>query len=166
MTEREEDKQYNDIVKSLIGEEICSLSNSQYFFNDEKVDEDLGEIEIETVSGLKVCFKLLSDGESVGAYSGDLYVPSSFEVNDGEQASWKKIPIEQEFNVTGSKIVAIDTMYDKYLKFNSEVLAGWRVKLANQNYFVFYNCGDNAKILFNELPDDAIEGIVTTWQPI
>jgi hypothetical protein len=87
-------------------------------------------------------------------------------VNEGEQASWKKIPIEQKFNITYSKIVGIDAMYDIHLKFNSKVLAGWRVNLANRNYFVFYNCGDNAKILFNELPDDAIEGIVTRWQPI
>jgi hypothetical protein len=72
------EREYIDIVKSLIGEEIYSISNSQYFFNDEMDDEDIGDIEIVTDSGLKVCFKLLSDGESVGAYKGDLNIPSSF----------------------------------------------------------------------------------------
>ena len=166
MIDSEEHSKYKYIVRDLIGEEICSISNSQYFFNGEMDDEDIGDVEIETYSGIKVCLKLLGDGESVGVYKGDLKVPSSFEVADGEQASWKKLPIEQRFKVIGSKIVAIDAMYDRHIKFDSEVLAGWRIQLSNGNYIVFYNCGDNAKVLFNELPDDAIEGIVTTWQPV
>lgn len=157
---------YLEIVKSLIGESLYSLSNSQYFFNGEKDDEDLGDLEILVSSGLKVCFKLLSDGESVGSYEGDLQVQKSFEVAEGEQASWEKLALKQGAEFIGSKIVAIDAMYDCYHKFNSQVLAGWRVKLSSGDYFVFYNCGDNARLLFNELPNDAISDIETTWKLI
>ena len=166
MISTKETSKYLDIVKSLIGESLSSLSNSQYFFNGEKDDEDLGDLEILVSSGLKVCFKLQSDGESVGAYEGDLQVPKSFEVAEGEQASWEKLALTQGAELTGSKIIAIDAMYDFYHKFNSKVLAGWRVKLSSGDYFVFYNCGDNARFLFNELPNDVISDIETIWKPI
>ena len=117
-------------------------------------------------SGLKVCFKLLSDGESVGAYEGDLKVPNSFEVAEGEQALWKKNEIKQGSEIVGTRIVAIDAMYDSDHKINSKVLAGWQVKLSSGDYFVFYNSGDNARFLFNELPNDATSDIETTWKPI
>ena len=166
MISREESSKYVDLVKSLIGESVASISNSQYFFNGEKDDEGLGDLEILASSGLKVCLNLLSDGESVGAYAGDLQVPKSFEVAEGEQASWEKLALKQGVEVTGSKIVAIDAMYDFHTKFNSRVLAGWRVRLSSGDYFVFYNCGDNARFLFNELPNDSISDIETTWEPI
>ena len=166
MTSVEESSKYVDIAKSLIGEAVYSLSNSQYFFNDEKDDEDFGDIEILTSSKLKVCFKLLNDGESVGAYEGDLQVPSSFEFREGEQASWKRLSLKQANGVVGNTIIAIEAMYDRHLKFKSKVLAGWKVKLSNGNYFVFYNCGDNARFLFNELPNDASKDIETIWQQI
>jgi len=57
-------------------------------------------------------------------------------------------------------------MYDSYSKLNSKVLAGWRVHLSSGDYFVFYNCGDNACFLFNKLPNDTISNIETTWKPI
>ena len=166
MTSIEESSKYIDIVKGLIGELLSSLSNSQYFFNGEKDDEDLGDLEILVSSGLKVCFKLLSDGESVGAYNGDLKVPTSFEVAKGEQASWEKIALLQGAEIVGTKIVGIDAMYDYYPKFNSKYLSGWRVKLSSGDFFVFYNCGDNARFLLNELPNDAISDIETTWEAI
>ena len=162
----DQNNKYTSILRDLIGEVISSISNSQFFFNGARDDEDIGDVEIITESGLKICLKLLADGESVGVYKGDLMLPSSFEVTEGELSSWKKLPIEQKFKIPGSKIVAIDAMRDRYLQFDTEVIAGWRIKLSNNNYIVFYNCGDNARVLFNELPDDAPEGIITIWQPV
>jgi len=166
MNSIEESSKYLGIVQKLIGETISSLSNSQYFFNGEKDDEDLGELEIIVSSGSRICFKLLGDGESVGAYEGSLKVPSSFEVCAGEQASWEKQEIKQSSEIVGTKIIAINAMYDSYSKINSKVLAGWQVKLSNGDYFVFYNCGDNARLLLNELPNDAIPDIKTTWESV
>lgn len=84
---------YSQIVKRLIGESVSIISHCQYFFNEVRENEDLEDVEIQTDSGLKVCLKLMGDGESVGAYSGELIVPSSFEIGDGERASWQKLSL-------------------------------------------------------------------------
>ena len=165
MNHPQEYAKYLTIPKRLVGEAIISISHSQYFYNGEKDQEDFGDVEIHTTNDRKSCFKILGDGESVGAYEGDLNVPESFEVVQGEQASWKKLKIEYNDKVVGTQIVAIDAMYDTYPGHDFAVLAGWRIRLFSGDYFVFYNCGDNARFLFNTLPEDGGE-IKTQWMPV
>ena len=166
MISTEESLKYIDLIKRLIGARVCSLSNSQYYFNGVKDEDELGDLEIIANSGLKVCFTTLSDGESVGVYEGELEVPEPFEVVDGEYASWQKMVLKQATEIIDTKIIGIDAMYDFYSKLDLKILAGWRVNLSTGDYFVFYNCGDSAHFLFNELPDGDKSGISTTWKSI
>ena len=150
----EETSNHIEIVKSLVGESISSLSNCQYHFNGKVQYEDFGDLEILTTSGLEICFKLLTDGESVGAYKRKLNIPSSFEVAKGETASWDRLLVKQSSAISGEKIVSIYALYDYWPKQNPKTLAGWRVNISNGEFFVFFNNGDNAIFLFNKLPPE------------
>ena len=113
-----------------------------------------------------MCLTLQGDGESVGAYAGELLVPKSFEVTEDEEAHWEKLELKEGAEAKGYKIVAIEAMYDFYRSSKSRVLSGLRFRLSSRDYFVFYNFGDNARLLFNELPNDSILGVETTLEPI
>jgi len=157
---------YIEVTRKLIGEDISEISNSQYFFNNVRDDKDLGDIEIKTKSGLKICFKLVDDGESVGSYTGDLNIPPSFEVTKGEFCSWKKLPLNNSLEIIDCRVTSIEGMYDSHEKSKSETLSGWKVNLSNDNYFIFYNCGDEAKLTLNSIPNDAANYMTTTWKKI
>ena len=166
MSSFEEYSKCFDIVKNLMDEYVSSISNCQYYFNDEFDDEDFGDIEILTASGLKICFGLSGDGESVIAYRDHLRVPSPFELECGGRAFWVQKEINESKQITGASVVDVDALFDYYDELKSKVLAGWRVKLSNGDYFVFYNCGDNSRFLFNEMPCAFLEGIETVCESV
>ena len=166
MIRPKEFSRYSQIVKRLIGESVSIISHCQYFFNEERDNEDSGDVEIQTDSGLKICLKLLGDGESVGAYSGELIVPLSFEIGDGQRASWQKHPLNNMINFAGKKIVGIDAICNGYQNPDSMLLAGWQVKFDSGEYFVYYNCDDSARILFNEQPNKNMDHANIRWQPV
>ena len=165
MIDQNETLKHIAIMKQLIGETIYSISNSQYYFNGEIDHEDIGDLEIQTDSGVKVCLTLLGDGESVGAYVGSLNIPASFEVADGETASWRKLSILNSYDICGNRIVAVQSMCERSTKLESSYRAGWRVYVSGGDYFVFYNCDDNSRLFYNEEPS-LIQGFVTTWNSI
>jgi len=159
-------EQHISSIKELLGEIFNEANHIQYSFNGKEDTEDFGDVEVKTDSGKSVCLFLLGDGESVGSEKGNLDIPDSFELSDGGKASWERKAISPLSKVTGKKILNVEALFDKYEVSNAEVLSGWKISFEEGSFVVFYNCGDNAKLLINEIPNDLSEGYISRWQQI
>ena len=61
---------YRKAIAILVGEELVGISNSQHFHNGITTLDDIGEVELELLSGNTICFNLQSDGEGVNVRNG------------------------------------------------------------------------------------------------
>ena len=155
-----------EILRQLIGRKINSIYNAQYFYDGKIRPEDLGDLEIKTNSSITVCFTLKSDGESVGAYMGNLSIPTSFEVGDGQIASWERRAVDRKELFQNARITEIHKETLVYLSLEHQIISGLKITLSNGNYFVYFNNGDESAICFNEIPAFTEEGATRLWNPV
>ena len=149
---------------NLIGEELLRISNSQYFYNGIACLDDIGEIELVFSSGKTVCINLRNDGESINVRNEEMIIPKGFKISEKETASWEKLNLEKALCFIGKEVASITKMIDHYIDQKTDVTSGLKISFNDQSFFVYYNCGDEAKFLINELPCYAGEGIETRWQ--
>ena len=155
---------YRNITASLIGQEIIELSNSQYFYNGVASLDDIGEIELIFSSGTAICLNLQSDGESVNIRNGKLIIPKGFNISEEETASWEKLSLDKASCFIGKEVISITQMIDHHIDQKTDVISGFKISFNDQSYFIYYNCGDEAKFLINKFPCYAGEGIETRWK--
>ncbi len=153
------------LISEIMGKVILDVWNCQYYFNDEKSYEDIGDIEIAT-SSFSLCVTLLSDGESVGIYKGELDIPISFELNPGEQARWEKESPKVLQIFKGKVVKSVDLMIDLYTDSNARVLSGIKFNMTDGSYFVYYNNGDDASVSVDSIPYSDCSNIKTYIEAI
>ncbi len=142
-------------MRTIVGKTLTKLSRSQYFFNDEPDDEDEGDAELVFSDGSVITLFILSDGESVGAESTAMRIPDAFEAGDDAKYSWARLSLTDESpwsSLIGCEVTEVRTVFDKYTRLNAYNLSGWKVVFGKCGYFGFFNCGDNARMFFDEAP--------------
>ena len=115
------------------------------------------------LSGKTICLKLQNDGESINVSNGELEITPEFKISKEETASWKKLNIDKASSFLGKTVTSISQMIDHYTELKTDVISGLKVSFNDSTYFVYYNCGDEAKLLVNELPLMS-KGIKTRWE--
>ena len=93
-----------------------------------------------------------------------MIIPKGFKISEKETASWEKLNLEKALCFIGKEVASITQMIDHYIDQKTDVTSGLKISFNDQSYFVYYNCGDEAKFLINELPCYVGEGIETRWQ--
>ena len=144
-----------EAIESRVGRLVCSLSHDLYYFNGVPDDEDEGSLELAFSDSTFLTLRLASDGESVKATVEALSVIEPFDIDDGAHCSWERFNLmdEQPWSIfRNSRLVAVDAHIDRWLKSNTEAVTGWVLRFETGDFVVYWNCGDNAKISFNELP--------------
>ena len=152
------DKHSNDLaaVKGQFGKTIVSLCRDRYYFNAEPDDKDEGSLEIKFSDSTYLTFDLASDGESVHANKKALAINQPFEVEEGAYCSWERYYLtdfEPWSNLKGLILKSVDAVIECWKDLNgNESLIGWVLRFENGDFITYWNCGDDSKILFNDLP--------------
>jgi len=144
-----------DQAKKLVGKKLAGLSNVQYYFESEKVTDDIGDIEWQCTDDSTVTMFLLTNGESVGADSLPVDIPRAFELEEGERCSWQTEDLLSSLaanHLVGKKIVGVQALVDCHINYNYQVLSGFKVLFESGDFIFYYNCGDDGIALLNQLP--------------
>lgn len=146
-----------ELIQPCLGKLACSLSRDRYFFNGTPDDEDKGSLEVAFSDSTFLTLSLASDGESVKVSKEALSLTEPFDLGEGANCSWKLLILtdDQPWSIfKNSRLVAVDAIIDRWHKLpeNTEFIVGWVLRFETGNFVAYWNCGDNAKISFNELP--------------
>jgi hypothetical protein len=152
-----EERKFHDLAQaqSLIGKNLAGVRNVQYYFESEKVTDDIGDIEWHCTDGTVVSMFLLTDGESVGADTLPAEVPQPFDLQVGERCSWQAEDLLSSLtanNLVGENIASVQAYVDCHINLNYKVLSGFKVAFESGDFIVYFNCGDNGAALLNQLP--------------
>jgi len=139
-------------LKALIGNNLLSIFNNQCFINGKPTLEDIDNIEIKCTNGVLVSIYLLSDGESVGSDFLPLEPDFSFE-HENMIFRFARNDLSISLKLThliGKSIVNVQGIIDTYYN-NYELLIGYKIIFDTSDYLVFYNGGDEGKLILNLL---------------
>ena len=142
-------------AQSLIGKTLAGVRNVQYYFESEKVTDDIGDIEWRCTDGTVVSMFLLTDGESVGADTLPAEVPLAFDLQVGERCSWQAEDLLSSLtanHLVGENIASVQAHVDCHINYGYKVLSGFKVAFESGEFIVYYNCGDDGAALLNQLP--------------
>ena len=152
-----EERKFHDLaqVQKLVGKTLAGVRNAQYYFESEKVTEDIGDIEWHCTDGTVVSMFLLTNGESVGADTVPVEVPQAFDLGAGERCSWQAEDLLSSLaanHLAGENIASVQAYVDCHINSNYQVLSGFKVTFESGNFILYYNCGDDGVALLNQLP--------------
>ncbi|MCJ0975649.1 hypothetical protein MST27_19965 [Pseudomonas sp. PS1] len=152
-----EERKAHDLAQAqnLVGKKLAALSNVQYYFESEKVTDDIGDIEWQCTDGSTVAMFLLTNGESVGADTLPADIPQAFELEEGERCSWQTVDLLSSLAanyLVGKKIVSVQAFVDYHINYNYQILSGFKVLFESGDFIFYYNCGDDGFALLNQLP--------------
>lgn len=159
-----------EAIQTRIGRLVYSLSHDLYFFNGTPDEEDDGSLEISFSDSTFLTLRLASDGETVKATVEALPLIEPFYIDEGAHCSWQRIVLtdDKPWSIfRNSRMVAIDALIDRWQKLpsNNESVTGWVLRFETGNFITYWNCGDNAKVFFNELPPP-MEGVETRLETV
>jgi len=152
-----EERKIHDLAQAqnLVGKKLARLSNVQYYFESEKVTDDIGDIEWRCTDGSTVTMLLLANGESIGADTLPADIPQAFEFEEGERCSWQTEDLLSSLAanyLVGKKIVGVQAFVDCHTNYDYQVLSGFKVLFESGDFIFYYNCGDDGIALLNQLP--------------
>ncbi|WP_312934215.1 hypothetical protein [Pseudomonas sp.] len=141
-------------ARSLLGKRLSQLLHDQYYFNDEKVLGDLGDLEWHFGEQEILSMYLLSDGEKVGADFLPSETPTAFDIEPNATCSWKREDLLAGLSATHlgeTKVCEVEGVLDS-LSGHEPWLAGFRVTFESGDFLIYLNQGDDAVVLINALP--------------
>src|SRR3989338_7852298 len=141
-------------AQNLLGKNLAGVRNVQYYFEYEKVTDDIGDIEWHCTDGTVVSMFLLTNGESVGSDTLPAEVPQAFDLDEGERCSWQAEDLLSSLaanHLTGKNITSVQAFVDCHINSDYQVLSGFRVLFESGEFILYYNCGDNGVALLNQL---------------
>ena len=112
--------------KGFIGKTVMAMSHCKYYYNDKPDSEADGDLEIKFIDGSVLTLSILGDGESIVAKAEPMSIPESFEVNDNNTCSWRRILLNNEpawRDVVGTKLINIESMIDHWKDLKQKVLS-------------------------------------------
>ena len=98
---------------------------------------------------------LLSDGESVGSNRQPIEIPEPFNITDDDLCEWKADDLFVNLNIrhlAGKKITSVFGLLHCWKNLEYKTLSGYKIIFDDNDYIVYYNCGDEGKILYNKEP--------------
>ncbi len=145
-------KQNYRILKSLIGLQIISIIQEQYFYYDKLDNESMGALEIEFNNEDKITIDCHGDAETILISENGLNDKTEMENSSENMYKWKKIKfLSNETLLQFGKIIKteIELMNTEYGILNS----GCRIYFQNGDFFHLWTIpSDNIFYGINEIP--------------
>jgi len=143
-------------LRSIVGARLLGLSRDQYLFNGQPSSErDDGNLEMRFDGGRVVTLSLASDGDSVRAVPGALEIKQPFKLDSAAMCAWERVDLEQspDFgNFIGRPVAVVEAIIDTWINLPGvEVVSGWVIRFAGDDFVTYQNVGDASRILLNEL---------------
>ncbi|NBF09171.1 hypothetical protein [Pseudomonas sp. Fl4BN1] len=153
---------------SLRGQRLQALTHAQYLYNGQVLTDECGDLQFDGQDGSQVSLFLLADGESVGAAQMPMHLPAGFELEAGVRCAWEARDLLQRLaasHLRGAMIVQVQGLFDDWQELGRTFLCGFRICFDSGDFVVFYNQGDEAVALFNQLPP-SIKGAHSLWRDL
>lgn len=153
---------------SLLGQRLRGLTHAQYLYNGQVLTDDCGDLQLDGQDGRQVSLFLLADGESVGAVQRPMRLPASFELEAGVHCAWEARDLLRKLaasHLQGALIVRVQGLFDHWPELGRTFLCGFRIDFDSGDFVVFYNQGDEATALLNQLPAGA-QGGQSLWRDL
>jgi len=153
---------------SLLGRRLQALTHAQYLYNGQVLTDGCGALQLDGQDGSQVSLFLLADGESVGAAQRPMRLPEGFELEAGVRCAWEArdlLPRLAASHLQGALIVRVQGLFDNWPELGRTFLCGFRIDFDSGDFVVFYNQGDDATALLNQLPSDT-QGAHSLWRDL
>ncbi len=152
----------NKSIPEISKKVISFISRGDLLIDGVENNEDMGPLEIEFSDGSVMTISLVSDGESV-EYSISQHKSEKILCQNCE---WERVVLsyEQPFSqAVGMRVLGTNTLLFGTNDDEDFVIAGYRLKLENNNILVYYNAGDFAKIYWNDVPPKLPHPFLLKW---
>ncbi|MCA9918887.1 MAG: hypothetical protein KC445_13090 [Anaerolineales bacterium] len=145
-----------EVLRAAIGRTVAELARDQYYFNNEPSGTDNGSLEVRLDDGNVITLRLAGDGQSVRADAQPLKITPPFSLSENAHCSWRRVELTalSDFaSLRGQKLNAIEAIIEIWKDQNSSgYINGWVLHFEAGDFVCYFNYGDEARILLNELP--------------
>jgi hypothetical protein len=145
-----------EAFRQNVGKSIVAIFNSCYYFNELPYGDDSGSVEIQFTDDSSLTLSLASDGESVCARCEKLSLLESFDLDENSHCEWKLIELTSSVDYarfSNTVFVAAEAIIDALKQLpTEEFVSGWLLRFGTGDFIVYYNCGDESRLLLNQYP--------------
>lgn len=139
-------------ISNVIGKTVSDVARVQYYFNNLEDDDGFGNLEITFSDNSYLTLMGFGDAESIKAQNHKAIIYETFNVNENDVASWKRIDLKnvQDWKkLIGQKLQNAEVEWNLYKDNDNRIVAC--VLRFNTDFVTFYETGsDTNKFYVNK----------------
>jgi tetratricopeptide (TPR) repeat protein len=149
-------------LRACIGASVVMMRRDRYFFNGEPADIGAGCLEVVFDNSHSFTLCINTDGESARVSGEPLDIIEAFCLDDGSRCEWKEYRLTDHpewASLAGRVLEGAEAVLWR-LEDGTDVVIGWSLLLSGGRSIVYFNCGDESRILVDQLVDESPDEVI------